>query len=293
MRVKLITIWICISIFLVSSALYAAALDIDSCGILGFAQETYTLTNNVSTTETTCFTVIAPDVTIDCNGFIIGINNDSNNKDSSKNTDSILNSIYSNQSNTLVKNCDTSMLIISNENHNHFSYSMNSDSNLSNNPSRRALFDIVSQIVTEPKNPGEDLIIKVSLVNFGAANQIDANLKYTITDSKGQVAMQYTKTVPVITQTEFLDHINTTLLKNGVYTLKIELTYDGQKFPASTAKVFYVGMINKFFRNSGIKTFVLPIITIILLVGVYIKSRINKSRENTLNKYNSDNNNNN
>ena len=280
MKIKNIIILISISAIMLNTAWFANALDIDSCGILGFVQETYTLTTNVSTSESTCFTVTAQDVTLNCNGFSIQVDNESNANSDLNNPN--VNSIYSNQSNTVLQNCDESLMIIHNENNNHVIYSTLSNSTkLSNGPSRRALFDIIADIVTEPKKSGEDLIVKVSLVNFGASNKIDANLRYTITDSKGIIIKQYAKTIPVVTQTEFLDHVNTTTFTNGKYTLKIELIYDGQTFPASTEKVFYVGAINEFFKNTNIKTFLLPAITVILLVGVYRKSRINKLKENS------------
>ena len=46
--------------------------------------------------------------------------------------------------------------------------------------SKKALFDIIADVVTEPKKEGEDLIVKLSLINFGSSGSVDANLEYTI-----------------------------------------------------------------------------------------------------------------
>lgn len=272
MKTKYFTIIICIFLLTCVSA-RVSAIDISNCGILGFAGETYTMTANASIDETTCFTITAADVTLDCNGFFIIVNNALN-----------INGVYSNQSNTTVKNCN--MPVPTQDN------SINNSNDIDS--PKKALFDIISEIVSEPKKSGEDLIIKVSLINFGASNTIDANLKYTISDSKGETTKQYTKIVPVTTQVEYLDHINTTGMMKGKYTLKIDLIYVGQTFPASTEKVFYVGSLNMglikgLFRDASVKTFLLSAVTMVLLIGVYRKSRMNKSKEgsdnNTNNNY--------
>jgi hypothetical protein len=258
----------CISIAMVE------AIDINNCGILGFAEEKYTLIANVSTTESVCFTITAPDVTLDCNSFSINMLEYS--KHSNANT------VYSNQSNTIIKNCNESLMnIIIDDN-------QNNDYSNSAGPSKRALFDIVSEIVSEPKKPEEDLIVKISLINFGAAGEIDAHLEYLLLDSKGKAVKQFSKTIPVKTQTEFLEHINTMGMINGKYTLKINLKYDGQTFPASSEKVFYIGTLNvisvqELFKNNSIKITVLTAISLILIIGVYRKSRQNRLKENIIN----------
>jgi len=239
------------------------AIDVDKCSILGFEGETYTLVTNVSTSETTCFTITASDVTLDCGEYSITITNPDTKSDYNGNGN---NGIYSDKPNTIIKNCDKSV------------------QSQVQNQKKVALFDIVSEIVTEPKKSGDDLIMKVSLINFGSSSEIDANLIYTISDENGQIIKQYTKIVPVKTQTEFLEHINTSGIMNGDYTLKIELKYDGQTFPAHTEKAFYVGTISGIItivRNTNLKTVLLPGMTIILLIGVYIKAKKNKSKENT------------
>ena len=79
--------------------------------------------------------------------------------------------------------------------------------------------------------------------------------------------------MPVTTQTEFLDHINTSELVDGEYKLKIELTYDGQSFPAQTEKVFYVGLIKGVLRgvlkNTTVKLLLICAVASILFISVF------------------------
>jgi len=246
------------------------AIDINDCGTLDVAGETYTLTKDVNINWTTCIIITAADITLDCNGFSVHGNGAVNSYN-----------IYSMQRNTTLKHCNISVPTPDNI-------------NIVENIPKTALFDIVSEIATEPKKSGEDLIVKVSLINFGASTTIDAHLAYTISDSKGKIITQHNKLVPVTTQTEFLDHINTTGLANGKYTLKIQLRYAGQVYPASTEKVFYVGegLLGGVFRNTSLKTFILPAITLIMLLGVYRKNQMNKLKENMDLKESSENNSN-
>jgi len=258
---------ICIIIFLFFGATIVDAIDINHCSTLDIAGEKYTMTADVSTNDSICFKITAENITIDCNNFSINVNN-------------ILDvgGIYSYQSNSIENNCNISIStpdgIIANP---------TNPVKDSEKDSKKALFDIVLEILTEPKKSGEDLITKVSLINFGASNTIDANLKYTISNSKGNTIKQYAKNMPVTTQTEFLDHINTTGIPNGKYTIKIELFYDGQTFPAHAEKIFYIGgteSLIEFIGSANAKIFILPIIAIALLIGVYRKSRIKKLKEN-------------
>jgi hypothetical protein len=247
----------CVAIIFCISITCVNAIETDHCAILGFDGEIYTLITNVSTNETFCFTITAPDVTLDCGEYSIKINN--NEYTSENNT-----GVYSDKPNTVLKNCDKSK----------------------QNKTKVALFDIIAEIISTPKSSSEDLVVKVSLINFGGSDSIDANLKYTILNTDGSTVLTYTKIVPVKTQTEFLEHINTSGLIEGKYTLNIKLTYDGQKYPASTEKIFYInaGAIQGLLRNISLKKTILPAITLILLLGVYRKSRmirITKLRETT------------
>ena len=65
-----------------------------SCGVLGTANTVYTMPNNVSVGGASCFTVTAPNITLDCAGYSITGNNSTGTY-----------GVYSNQFNTTVKNC--------------------------------------------------------------------------------------------------------------------------------------------------------------------------------------------
>jgi len=159
---------------------------------------------------------------------------------------------------------------------------VNKDNNIINitNSSeiKKALFDINVEIVKEPKVTSEDLIVKIALINFGSTKTIDGNLKYILLDGNGNTLKEYSRIILVTTQAEFLEHINTTGLANGKYTLRIELTYVGQRFPANTEKIFYKGLIKSIFRNADVKTYLFSAITLIMLMGVYIKFKTSKSK---------------
>jgi len=111
-----------------------------------------------------------------------------------------------------------------------------------------ALFDIILDVLQEPKEEGTNLTGKITLINFGSARNVTANITYTITDSQKSVVMQYTKSLHVFTQLEMIDTIDTSKLKKGAYTLTLALTYDGQEYPAETSVKFHVGNVDVFTR---------------------------------------------
>jgi hypothetical protein len=156
-------------------------------------------------------------------------------------------------------------------------------SNTTSNLPKEALFDIIAEIVSEPQIIGEDLLVKISLVDFGVRGTVNANLTYIITDNNKVIVRQYTKTMPVTVQTEFLDHVNTTGLLLGQYSLDIDLKYLGQTDPAHSEKIFYIGKkagtIQSIFKNTGVRVFVLSTITMVLFIGVYRRSQRDKSKE--------------
>jgi len=132
----------------------------------------------------------------------------------------------------------------------------------------------VADIVTEPKNPGDDLVVKVLLINFGSSGTVNANLEYTISDSDGNVVKQFSDVIPVTTQTEYLDYINTSGLMIGTYKLNIALTYAGQTDPASAEKTFYIGgALRGFLNGKGLGVTILTIAMMGLLLLVYAKTR--------------------
>lgn len=92
-------------VFLVSAFSLAFATDIDSCMALNVPGSTYTLTGNVYS-NTTCFTVAAPGVTLDCNGFsITGDNMSGMYAPIHDKPVEFIYGIYSELDGTVIKNC--------------------------------------------------------------------------------------------------------------------------------------------------------------------------------------------
>ena len=151
---------------------------------------------------------------------------------------------------------------------------------------KKALFDIVLELINQPKSAGDDLIAKISLINFGLSGQVDANLTYTITDQNTQIVKQFTEVVPVKTQTEFLKNINTTGMVDGKYTLNVKLIYAGQSEPASAEKIFYIneGVLHRIFNNTGLDLVIISTIIVALLVYLFIKRQYaaKKSMQSTM-----------
>ena len=155
-------------------------------------------------------------------------------------------------------------------------------SSLISSKKKSALFDIVLEIVSEPKVSSDGLTIKVSLINFGSSDTVDANLEYAIYDVEGTAVKEFTKTVPVKTQVEYLENIDTTDLANGRYVLNMKLTYAGQVDSASAEKVFYIGnsaLIN-LYRKLDATTYILFTLLIALLTSrfFYRRSRAQSPR---------------
>jgi hypothetical protein len=136
--------------------------------------------------------------------------------------------------------------------------------------SKIPLFDIIADVVTEPRDPNDNLSVKISLINFETLNITNANINYTITDSNGNIVKQYSRIIPVATQAELLEQVELTGLANGKYTLHLELTYTGQKDPASAEKVFYIGptMSRNIFGTSIFRIFAL--VVVIVIAGIYL-----------------------
>jgi len=85
-----------------------------------------------------------------------------------------------------------------------------------------------------------ELLGKVTLINFGDEGSVDANIHYTIKDKDGNIVYDKKETVDVETQNEFLKDFDISILPAGEYTLHLDLAYEGQKEPAQTEKVFVI-----------------------------------------------------
>jgi hypothetical protein len=80
-----------ISLLLLLSVSFAV-VEISDCGNLLTADETYVLIDNVGSPGNDCFTIYAPNITLDCRGFSILANNRQH-------------GVYTTQFNSVIKNC--------------------------------------------------------------------------------------------------------------------------------------------------------------------------------------------
>ncbi len=100
-----------------------------------------------------------------------------------------------------------------------------------------ALFDINAEILSQTD---KELLVKITLLNFGGPGQVLANLGYALYSDSGSIEYKENETVRVETQTEFLKTFDISGLEDGNYTLLLNLNYQGQKAPAQTKKTFVV-----------------------------------------------------
>lgn len=100
------------------------------------------------------------------------------------------------------------------------------------------LFDIRMEFTNE--EIGEELVAKITLINFGEPGQVNTTVKYTISDAFGKIVYEETETVPVETQVEYLKTFGTSKFGDGEYMLTVDLGYEGQKDPAKSESAFTV-----------------------------------------------------
>jgi hypothetical protein len=100
-----------------------------------------------------------------------------------------------------------------------------------------ALFDILVEL-SEEKISGNQMLAKISLINFGSP--ANADLIFTITNSMNEVVISQKETVPVETRSEFLRTFDVAALPDGEYTFIADLAYEGQKEPAKSEKTFII-----------------------------------------------------
>ncbi len=92
---------------------------------------------------------------------------------------------------------------------------------------KEVLFDIILDLIKSKIFAGEDLNVKITLINFGVPGRVNVSLYYAIKDSNNNAVLKETETTKVETQKEF---IKTFKLPSGIaigdYTISAELRYD-------------------------------------------------------------------
>ena len=120
----------------------------------------------------------------------------------------------------------------------------------------KALFDISAELTRELVD--EELVAKITLINFGEPGLVNATVHYVIKDSFGNVVYEETEVVPVETQVEYLKTFDISGFKDDEYTLLVDLEYQEQKEPAKSESAFTVD------RKVPIETDMLSILLIVL-----------------------------
>jgi len=107
---------------------------------------------------------------------------------------------------------------------------------------KTALFDIDVELINSriTYRDNNELLTKITLINFGKEGSVDAYLDYTITDSENNIVYEESEVVPVEAQKEFLKVINVSRLTDGKYILLLSLKYEGQNEPAISEKEFVI-----------------------------------------------------
>jgi hypothetical protein len=147
--------------------------------------------------------------------------------------------------------------------------------------SEKALFDIVSTIITPQITLGENLTARISLLNFGNKTNLNVTLNYLITDSNNNTILSEKEIVPVEIQAEFIkEFMLPSQITLGEYKLFVEINYEGQEKEAVSQGSFEILPEKQgFYWIIGIS--LLAIIIVIIVVYVLVKSEyINKIREN-------------
>jgi len=103
-----------------------------------------------------------------------------------------------------------------------------------------ALFDINVEVIDALVAAGDELFVKVILVNFGSGGPVDAHLHYVVEDGSGDVVYDGREVVAVEAQKEFLKSFDVSALDAGEYNLFVDIEYAGQVAPAGYEGEFTV-----------------------------------------------------
>jgi nitrous oxidase accessory protein len=107
-----------------------------------------------------------------------------------------------------------------------------------------ALFDILVDLPRQELKIGEKPLASITLINLGVEGIVKAVLQYKISDDSGNVVYEETEIQDVDTQLEFIKTFDDLELEEGRYSLLVDLSYDGQLYPAESESVFVVGDIS-------------------------------------------------
>lgn len=130
--------------------------------------------------------------------------------------------------------------------------------------------------------PGEVLPVSVYLSNFGGEERVDVTLDYFVLNSSLEIILRQSETVAVETTSNFVKSFQLPEdIQEGSYTLKTEVRYFGQEFPAISEFTFRIeNKVLGLFRDQ-IMVFSLITAGIALLtatIGYLLVNRYTKKR---------------
>jgi len=138
--------------------------------------------------------------------------------------------------------------------------------------SKNALFDIKVEIPEEYSiiNPGDELLAKIWLYNFGDLERTDVFLDYYILNRDGETILHQKETLAVQTQLSFIKEFKIPLdIKSDKYLLLANVTY-GRESANAAAWFSVINSDLEHPRNSLTKVIVLVAIFIVCLIVLII-----------------------
>jgi hypothetical protein len=128
-------------------------------------------------------------------------------------------------------------------------------------PDLNILFDINIELIDGEVISGDELLMKVALLNFGDAGTVTVDLTYTIANGTGTHYFE-TDEVTLETQVEFLKSLPVDHLGDGEYTVHVDLKYPTQTEPAEASKDFVID------RSSDLNLIMWVVVGLLLLLLV-------------------------
>jgi len=144
---------------------------------------------------------------------------------------------------------------------------------------KSVLFDIGLELLNKRYPVNSTVSAKISLLNIGLPGRVNASLYYEVTAFDGTIVYSESEVVPVETQVEFIRDFNLSNLPEGRYKIFAELYYEGQKEPASTEQIFYIGDYIDYYYYSYIVLIVVVLVVVLYLVYLFVRKLFSRSPE--------------
>ncbi|GAG00438.1 unnamed protein product, partial [marine sediment metagenome] len=132
----------------------------------------------------------------------------------------------------------------------------------------KELFSINLEIL-EKETTQDKLITKINLISSGKPSLTDVTLYYIIQDNENNIIYKDKETISINIQKEFIKEFDISTLKEGEYTLIINVDYIDKKEPVYIEKSFVLTKKGIEIKEiSSYKKTLFYIITIIMLITI-------------------------